>query len=58
MRLSPSGAEYRYEIEQWSKVVAEGDQADIDAGNPKSWTEKLPNGTIRRYGSTTVINFS
>ena len=53
MQISPSGTEYRYEIEQWSKVVADG-----DAANPKSWTEHLPNGNVRRYGSTTVITFS
>ena len=52
MRISPSGIEYRYEIEQWSKVLADGDVA-----NPRSWTEHLPNGNVRRYGSTTVITF-
>ena len=38
-----SGNEYRYEVEQWSKVVAEG----VDLVNLDSWTEYLPDGTSR-----------
>jgi hypothetical protein len=51
--MSISGNEYRYEVEQWSKVVAEG----VDLANPDSWTEYLPDGTVRRYGSTSVNNY-
>ncbi|KAF9507107.1 hypothetical protein BS47DRAFT_1366863 [Hydnum rufescens UP504] len=51
MRVSTPATEYRYEIEQWSKVVASG-----NAANPSSWTEHLPNGTVRKYGSTTSSN--
>ena len=46
-----SGNEYRYEIEQWSKVVAVGS----NLADPDSWIEYLPDGTIQKYGSTTVI---
>ncbi|KAK7452669.1 hypothetical protein VKT23_012067 [Stygiomarasmius scandens] len=47
-----SGNEFRYEIEQWSKVVAVGS----DLANPESWIEYLPNGNVRLYGSTTDSN--
>ncbi|KAJ7475487.1 hypothetical protein B0H11DRAFT_2032379 [Mycena galericulata] len=42
-----SGNEYRYEIEQWSKITAHGDPT-----NPTSWTEYLPDGGIRTFGDT------
>jgi hypothetical protein len=45
-----SGNEYRYEIDQWSKIVASGS----DAANPDYWIEYLPDGTVRKYGSTSV----
>ncbi|KAG8899687.1 hypothetical protein FRB99_006500, partial [Tulasnella sp. 403] len=47
-----SGNEYRYEIEQWSKVVASGS----DASNPDYWTEYLPDGSYRIFGGTTDSN--
>ncbi|KAE9393736.1 hypothetical protein BT96DRAFT_978801 [Gymnopus androsaceus JB14] len=46
-----SGAEYRYEMEQWSKIVAEG-----DSKNPTSWKEYLPDGSIRVFGTTDDSN--
>ncbi|KAL0957871.1 hypothetical protein HGRIS_000054 [Hohenbuehelia grisea] len=43
--------EYRYEVEQWSKIVAEGPEA-----NPTYWTEYLPNGTSRTFGKIASSN--
>ncbi|KAJ7125831.1 hypothetical protein C8R43DRAFT_1212260, partial [Mycena crocata] len=45
------GNEYHYEIEQWSKFVVEGNPK-----NPTSWTEYLPDGGIRSFGSTPDSN--
>ena len=50
MRLTPTGNEYRFEVEQWSKVIAQGS----DLANPDSWIQLLPNGTKRRFGATAV----
>lgn len=46
----PGGNEYRYEVEQWSKIVAKGS----DPANPESWEEWLPDGTRRLFGDTQV----
>jgi hypothetical protein len=46
-----SEKEYRFEVEQWSKIEAEG----TDPANADYWIEYLPDGTIRRYGSTKVM---
>ncbi|PFH50174.1 hypothetical protein AMATHDRAFT_48084 [Amanita thiersii Skay4041] len=40
--------EYRFEIEQWSRIFALGN----DVANPTSWEQHLPDGTIRRFGAT------
>ncbi|CCM06065.1 uncharacterized protein FIBRA_08312 [Fibroporia radiculosa] len=47
-----SSNEYRYEVEQWTKVIAVGS----DSANPDSWIEYLPDGTVRVYGSTNDSN--
>ncbi|KAK2463995.1 hypothetical protein APHAL10511_003939 [Amanita phalloides] len=44
--------EYRFEIEQWSKIVAKGS----NAANPDSWEQHLPDGTIRTFGTTSDSN--
>ncbi|KAF9027293.1 hypothetical protein BDZ89DRAFT_1258726 [Hymenopellis radicata] len=46
-----SGSEYRFEMEQWSKLVASGDPE-----NPTSWTEYLPDGSTRVFGTTADSN--
>lgn len=48
MQIAPH--EYRYELEQWSKITTTGS----DPANPDSWTEHLPDGTTRLFGVTTV----
>ncbi|KAF9492312.1 hypothetical protein BDN71DRAFT_1509556 [Pleurotus eryngii] len=48
--INIGGNEYRYELEQWSKVVAQGG----DPSNPDSWIEYLPNGSRRTYGASTI----
>ncbi|KAL4258255.1 Insecticide toxin TcdB middle/N-terminal domain-containing protein [Pleurotus pulmonarius] len=50
--MNIGGNEYRYELEQWSKVVAQGS----DPSNPDSWIEYLPNGSRRTYGTSTDSN--
>jgi len=45
-----SSDEYRFEIEQWSKIVAIGS----DPANPESWKQYLSDGTIRIFGTTKV----
>ncbi|KAJ7125821.1 hypothetical protein C8R43DRAFT_1212234 [Mycena crocata] len=45
------GNEYHYEIEQWSKFVVEGNPR-----NPTSWTEYLPDGGIRSFGTSPDSN--
>lgn len=52
--INIGGNEYRYELEQWSKVVAQGS----DPSNPDSWIEYLPNGSRRTYGASTVSTLS
>ncbi|CCM02460.1 uncharacterized protein FIBRA_04559 [Fibroporia radiculosa] len=47
-----SDTEYRYEVDQWAKVVAVGS----NAADPDSWIEYLPNGTVRVYGTTNDSN--
>jgi hypothetical protein len=42
--------EYRFEVEQWSKILANGD----DLANPTSWMQYLPDGTTRSFGTTIV----
>ena len=42
--------EYRYEVEQWSKITAFGS----DAANPDYWVERFPDGSVRIFGSTSV----
>ncbi len=42
--------EYRYELEQWSKIVAQGS----NLANPDSWIEYLPYGSQRTYGASSV----
>ena len=44
-----SDNEYRYELEQWSKFIKTGSDA-----NPDSWVEHLPDGSKRYYGTTSV----
>uniref|UniRef100_A0A8H7YBU0 Teneurin-like YD-shell domain-containing protein n=1 Tax=Psilocybe cubensis TaxID=181762 RepID=A0A8H7YBU0_PSICU len=44
--------EYRFEIEQWTRVFAIGD----NLANPTSWEQHLPDGTIRMFGSTEDSN--
>lgn len=48
--MSIGNNEYRYELEQWSRIVAEGS----DSANPDSWVEYLPNGSKRTYGASSV----
>ncbi|KAF8168360.1 hypothetical protein B0H34DRAFT_685185 [Crassisporium funariophilum] len=43
--------EYRFEVEQWSKVMAIG-----DAENPTSWKQYLPDGSTRTFGNTESSN--
>ncbi|KAF4571716.1 hypothetical protein EYR40_008236 [Pleurotus pulmonarius] len=50
--INIGGNEYRYELEQWSKVIAQGS----DPSNPTSWIEYLPNGSCRTYGTSTDSN--
>ncbi|KAJ8515295.1 hypothetical protein ONZ45_g7271 [Pleurotus djamor] len=50
--INIGGNEYRYEVEQWSRVVAVG----TDAANPQSWIEYLPDGSTRTYGTTSDSN--
>lgn len=45
-----SKTEYRFEVEQWARVFALGD----DLANPTSWEQHLPDGTIRQFGNTEV----
>ncbi|KAF9019803.1 hypothetical protein BDZ89DRAFT_1116604 [Hymenopellis radicata] len=45
------GAEYRFEMERWSKIIAQG-----DPHNPTSWTEYLPDGSTRLFGTTPDSN--
>ena len=54
MRLTPTGNEYRFEVEQWSKIIAQGS----DPANPDSWIQLLPNGTKRLFGATAVRSIS
>ncbi|KAF4597731.1 hypothetical protein EYR40_008196 [Pleurotus pulmonarius] len=44
--------EYRYELEQWSKIVAQGS----NPANPDSWIEYLPDGSQRTYGASSDSN--
>ncbi|PFH47850.1 hypothetical protein AMATHDRAFT_42658 [Amanita thiersii Skay4041] len=44
--------EYRFELEQWSRVFAYGQ----DVGNPTHWEQYLPDGTIRKFGDTQDSN--
>ncbi|KAL0950270.1 hypothetical protein HGRIS_010250 [Hohenbuehelia grisea] len=50
--VSIGNNQFRYEIEQWSKIVTTGS----DPANPESWTEYLPNGTKRYFGNTANSN--
>ncbi|KLO12437.1 hypothetical protein SCHPADRAFT_941193 [Schizopora paradoxa] len=50
--MSIGNGQYRYEIEQWSKIVASGS----DQSNPDYWTEYLPDGSYRVFGQTTDSN--
>lgn len=50
--MSIGNNEYRYELEQWSRIVAEGS----DSANPDSWVEYLPNGSKRTYGASSDSN--
>ncbi|KAF9064010.1 hypothetical protein BDP27DRAFT_1334218 [Rhodocollybia butyracea] len=43
--------EYRFEIDQRSKIIANGDPV-----NPSSWTEYLPDGGKRLFGTTADSN--
>ncbi|PFH46745.1 hypothetical protein AMATHDRAFT_183039 [Amanita thiersii Skay4041] len=43
--------EYRFEIEQWSRIFAYG-----DIGNPTHWEQYLPDGTMRKFGNTEDSN--
>ncbi len=47
------GTEYRFEMERWSKIIVQGDPL-----NPTSWTEHLPDGSTRLFGTTSVRVFS
>ncbi|PFH46740.1 hypothetical protein AMATHDRAFT_7456 [Amanita thiersii Skay4041] len=40
--------EYRFEVEQWSRIYAVGD----DPKNPEYWEEQLPGGGVRLFGET------
>ncbi|KAJ8496002.1 hypothetical protein ONZ45_g12626 [Pleurotus djamor] len=44
--------EYRFEVEQWSKIVAVGS----DPANPDSWVEHLSDGSTRTYGASSDSN--
>ena len=47
--INTTGNEYRFETEQWSKIIAEGSRA-----NPTSWTQYMSDGSIRKFGVTAV----
>ncbi|KAE9388392.1 hypothetical protein BT96DRAFT_927133 [Gymnopus androsaceus JB14] len=47
-----SDKEYRYEVEQWSKIIAHGS----DSTNPDYWVEYLHDSTTRTFGSTSDSN--
>ncbi|PFH46733.1 hypothetical protein AMATHDRAFT_199097 [Amanita thiersii Skay4041] len=40
--------EYRFEVEQWSRIYAVGDNPK----NPEYWEEQLPDGGVRWFGKT------
>ncbi|KAK2459724.1 hypothetical protein APHAL10511_008258 [Amanita phalloides] len=44
--------EYRFEVEQWSKLIAKGS----DPSNPDSWEQYLPDGRTRFFGTTPDSN--
>ncbi|PFH47102.1 hypothetical protein AMATHDRAFT_152955 [Amanita thiersii Skay4041] len=46
-----AGNEYRFEVEQWSRIYAHGDPA-----NPTHWDQYLPDGAIRRFGNSSDSN--
>lgn len=50
--MNIGGNEYRFEIEDWSKITAHGS----DASNPDYWTQHLPDGSTRTFGATTDSN--
>lgn len=47
--INTTGNEYRFETEQWSKIIAEGSRA-----NPTAWVQYMSDGSIRKFGATDV----
>lgn len=51
--VNVGGNEYRFELEQWSKIIADG-----PSENPSSWTEYKPDGSKRSFGTTQACSFA
>ncbi|PFH48390.1 hypothetical protein AMATHDRAFT_5827 [Amanita thiersii Skay4041] len=54
IKINDTTNEYRFEVEQWSRIYARGN----DPANPTSWEQYMPDGTIRYFGNTMDSNIS